>query len=211
MEGGLGLPDERIVRIATTSDNFWRMGDTGPCGPCSEIFFDHGDRTFSAVRPDADADLATASSRSGTWCSCSSRKARRAATRVTLPRPSIDTGMGLERLAAILQGKHDNYDIDILRALIRASAEVTGEDPDGPHKVVHRVIADHLRGLRVPDRRRRAAVERGPRLRAPPHHAPRHAPRHDDGRAGSGDVSPGAGAHPPDGRRLSRNWCAPRG
>ena len=79
-------------------------------------------------------------------------------TRVPLPRPSIDTGMGLERFAAILQGKHDNYDTDTLRALILASAEATGQDPDGPHKVSHRVVADHLRSTVVPDRRRRAAV-----------------------------------------------------
>ncbi len=119
---------------------------------------------------------ATASSRSGTSCSCSSRRCP-AASGSALPRPSIDTGMGLERVAAVLQGKHDNYDIDLMRALIRASAEATGVDPDGPHKVSHRVIADHLRASVVPGRRRRAAVQRGARLRAAPHHAPRHAPR----------------------------------
>ena len=125
-------------------------------------------------------------------------------TRVPLPRPSIDTGMGLERFAAILQGKHDNYDTDTLRALILASAEATGQDPDGPFT---RQPPGHRRPsaqLGVPDRRRRAAVERRPRLRAAPDHAPRHAPRAHDGRARAGDVPAGAGAGAPDGRRLSR-------
>ena len=123
-------------------------------------------------------------------------------TRVPLPRPSIDTGMGLERVAAILQGKHDNYDIDTLRALVLASAEATGQDPDGPHKRQpprhRRPPAQH----RLPDRRRRAALQRGPWLRAAPDHAPRHAPRPHDGRARAGHVSPGAGAHPDDGPGL---------
>ena len=88
--------------------------------------------------------MATGSSKSGTWCSCSSRRDR-LARGCALPRPSIDTGMGLERIAAILQGKHDNYDIDIFRALILASAEATGQAPDGPFRVSHRVVADHLR------------------------------------------------------------------
>jgi alanyl-tRNA synthetase len=137
-----GLPEERIIRIPT-SDNFWRMGDTGPCGPCSEIFYDHGDHIPGGPpgSPDEDGDrfieiwnLVFMQFEEGP-----------PGTRVPLPRPSIDTGMGLERVAAILQGKHDNYDIDIFRALIMASAEVTGQDPDGPFKVSHRVIADHLR------------------------------------------------------------------
>src|ERR1700759_755359 len=137
-----GLPDEKIIRIPT-SDNFWRMGDTGPCGPCSEIFYDHGDHIPGGPpgSPDEDGDrfieiwnLVFMQFEEGP-----------PGTRVPLPRPSIDTGMGLERIAAILQGKHDNYDIDIFRALILASAEVTGTDPDGPHRVDHRVVADHLR------------------------------------------------------------------
>ena len=137
-----GLPPERIIRIPT-SDNFWRMGDTGPCGPCSEIFYDHGPEVAGGPpgSPDEDGDrfieiwnLVFMQYEEGP-----------PGTRVPLPHPSIDTGMGLERIAAILQGKHDNYDTDTLRALILASAEATGQDPDGPHKVSHRVIADHLR------------------------------------------------------------------
>jgi alanyl-tRNA synthetase len=137
-----GLPDERIIRIPT-SDNFWRMGDTGPCGPCSEIFYDHGPAIAGGPPGSADADgdrfieiwnLVFMQFEEGP-----------PGTRVPLPRPSIDTGMGLERIAAILQGKHDNYDIDIFRALIEASAQATGTEPDGEHRIGHRVVADHLR------------------------------------------------------------------
>ncbi|MFL5286019.1 MAG: alanine--tRNA ligase [Rhodopila sp.] len=137
-----GLPEDRIIRIST-SDNFWRMGDTGPCGPCSEIFYDHGPEIPGGPpgSPDEDGDrfieiwnLVFMQYEEGP-----------PGTRVPLPRPSIDTGMGLERFAAILQGKHDNYDTDTLRALILASAEATGQDPDGPFKISHRVVADHLR------------------------------------------------------------------
>ncbi len=137
-----GLPQERIIRIPT-SDNFWRMGDTGPCGPCSEIFYDHGDSIPGGPpgSPDEDGDrfieiwnLVFMQYEEGP-----------PGTRVALPRPSIDTGMGLERFAAILQGKHDNYDTDTLRALVLASAEATGQDPDGPFRTSHRVVADHLR------------------------------------------------------------------
>jgi alanyl-tRNA synthetase len=137
-----GLPDSRIIRIPT-SDNFWRMGDTGPCGPCSEIFFDHGDKVAGGPPGSADQDgdrfieiwnLVFMQYEEGP-----------PGTRVPLPRPSIDTGMGLERFAAILQGKHDNYDTDTMRALILASAEATGQDPDGPFRASHRVVADHLR------------------------------------------------------------------
>ena len=137
-----GLPDEKIVRIPTSA-NFWRMGDTGPCGPCSEIFYDHGPEVPGGPpgSPDEDGDRFVE-----IWNLVFMQfEEGPPGTRVVLPRPSIDTGMGLERLAAILQGKHDNYDIDIFRALILASAEATGQDPDGPHKVSHRVIADHLR------------------------------------------------------------------
>jgi len=137
-----GLPDDRIIRIPT-ADNFWRMGDTGPCGPCSEIFYDHGPDIPGGPPGSADEDgdrfieiwnLVFMQFEEGP-----------PGHRVDLPRPSIDTGMGLERIAAILQGKHDNYDIDIFRALILASAEATGRDPDGPFRTSHRVIADHLR------------------------------------------------------------------
>jgi alanyl-tRNA synthetase len=137
-----GLPESKIIRIPT-SDNFWRMGDTGPCGPCSEIFYDHGDHIPGGPPGSADEDgdrfieiwnLVFMQFEEGP-----------PGTRVPLPRPSIDTGMGLERLAAILQGVHDNYDTDTFRALIAASAEATGVAPDGPHRVSHRVVADHLR------------------------------------------------------------------
>jgi alanyl-tRNA synthetase len=137
-----GLPEERVIRIPT-SDNFWRMGDTGPCGPCSEIFYDHGAEIPGGPPGSADEDgdrfieiwnLVFMQFEEGP-----------PGVRAPLPRPSIDTGLGLERFAAILQGKHDNYDTDTLRALILASAEATGQDPDGPFKTSHRVVADHLR------------------------------------------------------------------
>src|SRR6202166_2714098 len=137
-----GLPDERIIRIAT-SDNFWRMGDTGPCGPCSEIFYDHGPSIPGGPpgSPDEDGDRFV-----GIWNLVFMQyEEGPPGTRIALPRPSIDTGLGLERFAAILQGKHDNYDTDTLRALILASDEATGQDPDGLFKVSHRVVADHLR------------------------------------------------------------------
>ncbi|HKN31566.1 MAG TPA: alanine--tRNA ligase [Roseiarcus sp.] len=137
-----GLPDERIIRIAT-SDNFWAMGDTGPCGPCSEIFYDHGDHIPGGPpgSPDADGDRFIE-----IWNLVFMQyETLPGGERINLPRPSIDTGMGLERIAAVLQGVHDNYDIDLFRALIRASADLTGVDPDGPHRASHRVIADHLR------------------------------------------------------------------
>ncbi|HEX4504498.1 MAG TPA: alanine--tRNA ligase [Alphaproteobacteria bacterium] len=137
-----GLPDSRIIRIPT-ADNFWRMGDTGPCGPCTEIFFDHGDKIPGGPPGSADQD---GDRFIEIWNLVFMQYEQVTPDhRVDLPRPSIDTGMGLERLAAVLQGKHDNYDIDLMRALIVASADATGTDPDGPHMVSHRVIADHLR------------------------------------------------------------------
>ena len=137
-----GLPESRILRIAT-SDNFWAMGDTGPCGPCSEIFYDHGPAIPGGPpgSPDEDGDRFVE-----IWNLVFMQYEQvDAQTRVDLPRPSIDTGMGLERMAAVLQGKHDNYDTDLFRTLIEAAADVTGTDPDGPQAVSHRVIADHLR------------------------------------------------------------------
>ena len=119
------------------------MGDTGPCGPCSEIFFDHGDHIPGGPpgSPDADGDRFVE-----IWNLVFMQyEALPGGERVDLPRPSIDTGMGLERIAAVLQGVHDNYDIDLFRALIRAIADLTGVDPDGPQRASHRVIADHLR------------------------------------------------------------------
>ncbi|MBR0661144.1 alanine--tRNA ligase [Neoroseomonas oryzicola] len=137
-----GLPDSRIIRIST-SDNFWRMGDTGPCGPCSEIFYDHGDKIPGGPpgSPDEDGDRFIE-----IWNLVFMQFLEDPpGTRAPLPKPSIDTGMGLERFAAILQGKHDNYDTDTLRAIILASAEATGQEPDGPFRSSHRVVADHLR------------------------------------------------------------------
>ncbi len=137
-----GLPERRIIRIGT-SDNFWSMGDVGPCGPCSEIFYDHGDHIPGGPpgSPDEDGDRFIE-----IWNLVFMQFEQQAGgTRTPLPRPSIDTGMGLERIAAVLQGKHDNYDIDLFRALISASADASGVAADGPHAVSHRVIADHLR------------------------------------------------------------------
>jgi alanyl-tRNA synthetase len=137
-----GFPDHKIVRIAT-SDNFWAMGDTGPCGPCSEIFYDHGEEIPGGPpgSPDADGDRFIE-----IWNLVFMQYEQLGkAERVDLPKPSIDTGMGLERIAAVMQGVHDNYDIDLFRALIAASVEVIGVPADGPHRASHRVIADHLR------------------------------------------------------------------
>src|SRR6202051_3085046 len=137
-----GLPEQKIIRIPT-DDNFWKMGDTGPCGPCSEIFYDHGAEIPGGPpgSPNEDGDRFIE-----VWNLVFMQyEEGPPGTRVALPRPSIDTGLGLERFAAILQGKHDNYDTDTFRALILASAEATGQDPDGPFKISHRVIADHLR------------------------------------------------------------------
>jgi alanyl-tRNA synthetase len=137
-----GLPDDRIIRIPT-NDNFWSMGPTGPCGPCSEIFYDHGDHIPGGPpgSPDEDGDRFIEIWNLVFMQFEQFEDGRRAA----LPKPSIDTGMGLERIGALLQGKHDNYDTDLMRSLIEASAHATSVDPDGPGKVHHRVIADHLR------------------------------------------------------------------
>ena len=136
-----GLNDERIIRIAT-SDNFWAMGDTGPCGPCSEIFYDHGDHIPGGPpgSPDEDGDRFIE-----IWNLVFMQFEQTVTERINLPKPSIDTGMGLERIAAVLQGKHDNYDIDLMRTLIEASADAANVAADGDHNVSHRVVADHLR------------------------------------------------------------------
>ncbi|MBN9585630.1 MAG: alanine--tRNA ligase [Afipia sp.] len=137
-----GLSESKIIRIPT-SDNFWQMGDTGPCGPCSEIFFDHGDKIWGGPpgSPEEDGDRFIE-----IWNLVFMQFDQIApGNRVALPKPSIDTGMGLERIAAVLQGKHDNYDIDLFVALIRAISELTGADPHGEQKASLRVIADHLR------------------------------------------------------------------
>ena len=137
-----GLPEERIIRIAT-DDNFWSMGETGPCGPCSEIFYDHGDHIFGGPpgSPDEDGDRFVE-----IWNLVFMQYERHDdGSQTDLPKPSIDTGMGLERIAAVLQGIHDNYDTDTFRALIEASEELTHTKAEGEQKASHRVIADHLR------------------------------------------------------------------
>ena len=137
-----GLSEDRIIRIAT-SDNFWSMGDTGPCGPCSEIFYDHGEGIAGGPpgSPDEDGDRFIE-----IWNLVFMQFDQQSdGTRIALPKPSIDTGMGLERIAAVLQGQHDNYDTDLFAALTQASADISQESVDGAHKMSHRVIADHLR------------------------------------------------------------------
>lgn len=137
-----GLPESRIIRIAG-ADNFWQMGDTGPCGPCSEIFYDHGDKIPGGPPGSADAD---GDRFIEIWNLVFMQYEQLPdGKRVELPKPSIDTGMGLERIAAVLQGTHDNYKIDLFRAIISQVAELTGVPADGPRGVSHRVIADHLR------------------------------------------------------------------
>ena len=137
-----GLGDERIIRIAT-NDNFWRMGDVGPCGPCSEIFFDHGPKVAGGPPGSADAD---GDRFVEIWNLVFMQfEELPGGERVPLPRPSIDTGMGLERMATVLQGVHDIYNTDLMRALIAAIGEVTGVDPDDKRGASHRVMADHLR------------------------------------------------------------------
>ena len=137
-----GLPDDRIIRIAT-DDNFWRMGPTGPCGPCTEIFYDHGDHIWGGPpgSPEEDGDRFIE-----IWNVVFMQNEQHADGRLTpLDMQSIDTGMGIERIAALLQGSHDNYETDLFKDLIEASAQATGVDPYGDQNVHHRVIADHLR------------------------------------------------------------------
>ena len=137
-----GLPEERVIRIPT-SDNFWAMGETGPCGPCSEIFYDHGPAIPGGPPGSADAD----GDRFVEIWNLVFMQFEQVTPeqRIDLPRPSIDTGLGLERIAAILQGTHDNYETDLFRNLIAASVELSGASVDGPHRASHRVVADHLR------------------------------------------------------------------
>ncbi len=137
-----GLEDHRIIRIPT-DDNFWRMGPTGPCGPCTEIFYDHGDHIWGGPPGSADED---GDRFIEIWNNVFMQNEQFAdGTMRPLDMQSIDTGMGLERIGALLQGKHDNYDTDLMRSLIEASAHATSSDPDGAGKTSHRVIADHLR------------------------------------------------------------------
>ena len=169
-----GLPDHRIIRIPT-SDNFWAMGDTGPCGPCSEIFFDHGDHIEGGPpgSPNEDGDRFVE-----IWNLVFMQYEQvDAATRLELPKPSIDTGAGLERVAAVLQGTHDNFETDTFRTLIQASGELSGTDTNGAMKASHRVIADHLRaaGFLVADGVLPANEGRGYVLRRIMRRAMRHA------------------------------------
>ena len=138
-----GLSDDRIIRIST-SDNFWSMGDLGPCGPCSEIFYDHGEHIPGGPPGSADED---GDRFIEIWNLVFMQYEQTKAGRINLPKPSIDTGMGLERIAAVLQGKHDNYDIDLMRALVEASAQISKTEVDGQQSVSHRVVADHLRSV----------------------------------------------------------------
>ncbi|NML93340.1 alanine--tRNA ligase [Novosphingobium olei] len=137
-----GLSEDRIIRIPT-KDNFWAMGDEGPCGPCSEIFYDHGDHIWGGPPGSADED----GDRFIEIWNLVFMQFEQAAGEIVgnLPKPSIDTGMGLERIAAVMQGEHDNYDIDTFRALIAASESLTGVKAEGEQTASHRVIADHLR------------------------------------------------------------------
>ena len=136
-----GFSDDKIIRIAT-SDNFWSMGDTGPCGPCSEIFFDHGDQIPGGPpgSEDEDGDRFIE-----IWNLVFMQYEQTETERLDLPKPSIDTGMGLERIAAVLQGTHDNYETDLFQNLIAASVDALNVDAEGERQGSHRVIADHLR------------------------------------------------------------------
>ena len=169
-----GLPESRIIRIAT-NDNFWSMGDTGPCGPCSEIFYDHGDHIPGGPpgSPDEDGDRFVE-----IWNLVFMQFEQAAGgERTPLPRPSIDTGMGLERIAAVLQGVHDNYDTDTFKALIAASSALTHTPSTGETQASHRIIADHLRtsGFLVADGVLPANEGRGYVLRRIMRRAMRHA------------------------------------
>jgi alanyl-tRNA synthetase len=169
-----GLPEDRIIRIAT-KDNFWAMGDNGPCGPCSEIFYDHGDHIAGGPpgSPNEDGDRFTE-----IWNLVFMQYEQEANQIVRdLPNPAIDTGMGLERVAAVMQGVHDNYDTDTFKALIAESGALTGTPTDGPNTASHRVIADHLRasGFLVADGVLPANEGRGYVLRRIMRRAMRHA------------------------------------
>ncbi len=136
------LSEDRIIRIAT-KDNFWQMGDTGPCGPCSEIFYDHGEKYWGGLpgTPEEDGDRYIE-----IWNLVFDQfEDLPDGSRINIPKPCIDTGSGLERLSAVLHGTNDNFAIDVMRALIENAANIAGTDPDGPNKISLRVIADHLR------------------------------------------------------------------
>nr|WP_294850148.1 alanine--tRNA ligase [uncultured Sphingomonas sp.] len=169
-----GFPDSKIIRIPT-KDNFWAMGSDGPCGPCSEIFFDHGDHIYGGVPGSAEED----GDRFTEIWNLVFMQYEQANDEIVseLPKKSIDTGMGLERVAAVLQGVHDNYDTDTFKALIAASEEMTHTRAEGDRKASHRVIADHLRasGFLVADGVLPANEGRGYVLRRIMRRAMRHA------------------------------------
>ena len=195
------LPESRILRIPT-SDNFWAMGDTGPCGPCSEIFYDHGPEVPGGPpgSPDEDGDRFIE-----IWNLVFMQFEQiEPGRREPLPKPSIDTGMGLERITAVLQGRHDNYDIDLFRRIIEASEELTGTRAIGAHRPSHKVIADHLRACSflIADGVMPSNDGRGYVLRRIMRRAMRHA--HMLGAQGAADVAPGAGAGRGDGPGLLR-------
>ena len=184
-----GLPEAKIIRIAT-SDNFWAMGDVGPCGPCSEIFYDHGPSIPGGPpgSPDAEGDRFIE-----IWNLVFMQFDQVGPSeRVPLPRPSVDTGMGLERIAAVLQGKHDNYDIDLFRALILASAEASGVAPDGDARGLAPCHRRPSARLGVSDRRRRAAEQGRTGLCAAPDHAAGDAPCPHPGLPGAAGMAAGA-------------------
>lgn len=169
-----GLPESKIARIAG-SDNFWSMGDTGPCGPCTEIFYDHGDHIWGGPpgTPEEDGDRFVE-----IWNLVFMQFDQQAdGTRLNLPKPSIDTGMGLERVAAVLQGVHNNYDIDLFKTLINASENATGVKAEGDSLPSHRVIADHLRStcFLIADGVTPSNIGRGSVLRRIMRRAMRHA------------------------------------
>ncbi|SIN93111.1 alanine--tRNA ligase [Vannielia litorea] len=169
-----GLPDDRIIRIAT-NDNFWQMGPTGPCGPCTEIFYDHGEKYWGGPpgSPEEDGDRFVE-----IWNLVFMQYEQfEDGTRRELEAQSIDTGMGIERVAALLQGTNDNYSTDLIRALIEASANASSTDPDGAGKIHHRVIADHLRSTSflIADGVMPSAEGRGYVLRRIMRRAMRHA------------------------------------
>ena len=174
------VPRERIARIGDKpggqkyqSDNFWQMGDTGPCGPCTEIFWDHGPGIPGGPpgSPEADGDRYVE-----IWNLVFMQFNRdESGTLHPLPKPSVDTGMGLERVAAVLQGVHSNYEIDLFQDLIKAAARVTGAKD--LHSNSLKVIADHIRACSFLDRRRRDSRQRRTRLRAAPDHPARDPPR----------------------------------
>jgi alanyl-tRNA synthetase len=137
-----GLSDDKIIRI-NSMDNFWMMGDTGPCGPCSEIFYDHGDKVWGGPPGSAEQD---GDRFIEIWNLVFMQYEQvDKQTRVKLPKPSIDTGMGLERVASVMQGKHNNYETDLFMSIIEHCADLTGVSATGPQVASHRVIADHLR------------------------------------------------------------------